>query len=228
MHLINRWLEHLLNRSLHHVSAYLAKTRLSAQELHARHKLMQLRLHRVEKESETIMKKLDKRLDKSLRSTARQLASFLKNDDTRLRLASWRPDELPAAHDDDLWMDVETELDCLIERRLAEVLREWDESARLFRGVHQELLTAFKEEFLVLESQLTNIEHLMRSEDDVSLADKSDDEMTKYLSLVDNVDTSEGLFNLNTLQKIALGIVAPVLVPVALGEWMHVSNVVWQ
>ena len=121
-------------------------------------------------------------------------------------------------HEDDLWMDVEADLDVIIEKRLTELLRDWDEANRLFQNIHNDLLNAFKEEFLVLESQLNSIEHLIQS-DDISLSDKSDEEMAKYLSLTANIDTSDGLFdfNLNNWQKIALGIVAPVLVPVALG-----------
>ena len=213
-------MEHFLSRSLHHVTAYLAKTRLSAKELQARHKVMELRLHRVEKESEIIMKKLDKRLDKSIRNIAKDLSKFLKGSGAQDRVSSWRLDELPAVHEDDLWMDVEADLDGIIEKRLTELLRDWDEENRLFQSIQNDLLNAFKEEFLVLESQLNSIEHLMQS-DDISLSDKSDEEMTRYLSITANVDTSQGLFdfNLNTLQKIALGIVAPVLVPVALGEF---------
>ena len=84
-----------------------------------------------------------------------------------------------------------------------------------------DLFNTFKEEFLILESQLCNIEQLIQN-DDMSLSDKSDEEATKYMSISDNVDTSENLFdfNLTTLQKIALGFAAPVLVPVAMGRYM--------
>ena len=55
----------------HHVSGYLAKTRISAAELQARQKATEMRLHKVEKESEAIMKKLEKQLDKDIRCVTR-------------------------------------------------------------------------------------------------------------------------------------------------------------
>ena len=215
---MSRWLEHFLGRSQHHVSAYLTKTRISAKELQFRHRVTELRLHKVEKESEIIMKKLDKRLDKSIRNISKKLSEFLKCTEAQSRVSTWQLFELPAVHEDDLWIDVEADLDGIIEQRLAEVLRDWDEKNKLFHNIQTDLLNAFKEEFLVLESQLNSIEHIIQS-DDISLSDKSDEDLTKYLSLSDNVDTSERLFefNLNTLQKIALSIVAPVLLPVVLG-----------
>ena len=187
---------------------------------------MELRLHKVEKESEVIMKRLEKRLEKSIRNISKELSKFLKAKESQERITSWRLDELPAVHEDDLWMDVEADLDVIIEKRLTEVLRDWDEENKLFQSIQNDLLNAFKEEFLILESQLNSIEHLIQS-DDISLSDKSDEEMTKYLNLMANIDTSDGLFdfNLNTLQKIALGIVAPVLVPVALGEFNNRCNI---
>ncbi len=58
----------MLTRVRHHVNGYLAKTRISAAELAARQKATEMRLHKVEKESEVIMKKLEKQLDKDIRS----------------------------------------------------------------------------------------------------------------------------------------------------------------
>ena len=57
-----------MTRVRHHVSGYLAKTRISAVELQTRQKATEMRLHKVEKESEVIMKRLEKQLDKDIRS----------------------------------------------------------------------------------------------------------------------------------------------------------------
>ena len=51
---------------------------------------MELRLHKVEKESEIIMKKLDKQLDKSIRNIAKNLSKFLKGSEVQERVSSWR------------------------------------------------------------------------------------------------------------------------------------------
>ena len=128
-------------------------------------------------------------------------------------------DELPPITEDDLWVDMEPELDNKIERKLAYLLKDWDESERFFQKVQVELLASFKDDFLVLESQLNSIEQFIQS-DDLSLSEKSDEETTKYLSIADNIDTSDSLFDFNfsTMQKIAIGMAAPVLVPVAMGK----------
>lgn len=198
---------------------------MSAKELQLRHKASELRLHKVERESDVIMKKLDKQLDKSIHKIARKLSQFLKSKDAKARMSLWTWDDVPSVCEDDLWLDMEPEIDCTIERRLADLLREWDEGNNMFQQVQGELLNTFKEEFLILESQLCNIEQLIQN-DDMSLSDKSDEETTKYLSIAENVDTSENIFdfNLSTLQKIALGFAAPVLVPMAMGTYLQIST----
>ncbi len=80
-----RWLEHFLGRSLHHVSSYLARTRLSATELEVRHNMTELRLHRVEKEADLIMKRLDRQLEKGIHKVAKNLSDFLKSEEARVR-----------------------------------------------------------------------------------------------------------------------------------------------
>ncbi len=91
---------------------------------------------------------------------------------------------------------------------------------RLFQRVQQNLFVTFKDEFLILENQISSIEQCIQN-DDVSLSEQSDEDATRHLAgLSDNVDTTEGLFDLNlsTLQKIILGFAAPVLVPIAVGK----------
>ena len=105
---------------MHQVGSYLAKTRMSEKELQFRHKATELRLHKVERESDVIMKKLDKQLDKSIHKIARKLSKFLKSDEAKARMVTWSWDGLPSVTDDDLWFDLEPEIDCTIERRLAE------------------------------------------------------------------------------------------------------------
>ena len=119
---------------------------------------------------------------------------------------------------DDIWPDVEPEIDNVVEKRLSEILRDWDDKFRLFHSVQLDLIKTFKEEFMLLDTQLSSVETYIQS-DDVSLSEHGDDEMSlrRQISITDNIDTSNGLwnFNMNTLEKVALGVAAPVLVPVS-------------
>jgi hypothetical protein len=177
-----------------------------------------MRLHKVERESEVIMKKLEKQLDKHVRMISAKLADYLLQDDAKEKMGLWTEDQLPQVELDDVWADLEADLDCIIERRLTDVLREWDEKARLFQNVQRDLCQTFKEEFLILDSQLSTVENYIQS-DELSLSDRSEEDTVRHFTITDNVDTSNGFFNfnLNSLEKIALGVAAPVLVPVAVG-----------
>ena len=165
-----------------------------------------------------IMKRLEKQLDKNVRTISAKLSQYLQTEEAKLRITCWAEDQLPRVEEDDVWPDVEADLDCLIERRLSEILREWDEKTAMFQLVQQELLRAFKEEFLVLDSQLSTVENFIQS-DDLSLSDMSDEDTSRLMSITDNVDTANGFWNLNlnSLEKVALGVAAPVLVPMAVG-----------
>ncbi|KAK2148553.1 hypothetical protein LSH36_491g00039 [Paralvinella palmiformis] len=180
--------------------------------------MTELRLHKVEQESDLIMKRLDRLLDQNVNNVAQHLSDFLRSQESREKMMLWSMDDLPRVLDGDLWVDVASDIDCVIERKLAEILRDWDGQYKLFQKVQTSLLTGFKEEFLVLESQLSSIEHCIQS-DDISLSEKSDEDTTRFLGLTDNVNTTESIFdfNLSTFQKIMLGFAAPVLVPVAMG-----------
>ncbi len=196
----------------------MAKTRISAQELQARQRATELRLHKVERESEIIMKKLEKQLEKHVRVISAKLADYLQKDEAKEKMGLWTEDQLPNVELDDVWADIETELDCVIEKRLTDILREWDEKYRLFSNVQRDLMQMFKEEFLILDSQLSTVENYIQS-DELSLSDKSEDDTVRHFAITENVDISNGFFNfnLNSLEKIALGVAAPVLVPVAVG-----------
>ncbi len=119
---------------------------------------------------------------------------------------------------DDIWPDVEPEIDNIVEKRLSEILRDWDDKFKLFQSVQIDLIKTFKEEFLLLDTQLSSVETYIQN-DDISLSEHGDDEMSlrRQISITDNIDTGNGLwnFNLNTLEKVALGVAAPVLVPVS-------------
>ncbi len=105
-----------------------------------------------------------------------------------------------------------------MEKRLSEILRDWDDKFKLFQSVQIDLIKTFKEEFLLLDTQLSSVETYIQN-DDISLSEHGDDEMSlrRQISITDNIDTGNGLwnFNLNTLEKVALGVAAPVLVPVS-------------
>lgn len=207
-----------MSRARHHVAGYLAKTRISAQELQARQRATELRLHKVERESEVIMKKLEKQLDKHVRTISAKLANYLQTEDAKEKMGLWTEDQLPRVQPDDVWADVEGELDCIIEERLTEVVREWDERYRLFQNVQRDLFNTFKEEFLILDSQLSTVENYIMS-DELSLSDRSEEDQMRHFALTDNIDPSNGFFNFsfNSLEKVALGVATPVLVPVAVG-----------
>ena len=212
-------MEHFINRSLHHVSSYLTKTRISFTELQARQKAADLRLHKVEHEADVIMKGLDKQLDKFNRKIATALSAYLKTDQTRNKITCWQLQQLPLAKTEDTWVEVEAEIDAVIEKRLLDILRDWDDKEKMFQEAQKELYYLFKKEFIVVENQLESIEHMTQC-DDWSLSDKSEEEITRFISLIDSISMSEGLFdfNFNMLQKIALGIAAPVLLPIAVGK----------
>ena len=175
-------------------------------------------LFQVEKESDIIMKKLDKQLDRHVRQISAKLSDFLQTEEAKEKMALWTPDQLPRVELDDVWADIEADLDCLIENRLTELLREWDEKYHMFQNVQRDLFQTFKEEFLILDTQLSTVENYIQS-DELSLSDRSEDDTMRHFSLTENVDTSNGFFNvnLNTLEKIALGVATPVVVPVAVG-----------
>ena len=91
--------------------------------------------------------------------------------------------------------------------------------ARFFHKVQMELLTAFKEEFFLLENQICTIEQCLH-QGNMALLDTTSQEASKYAALTQNVNASQDGkldFSLDFLQKLALGIATPVLLPVAIG-----------
>ena len=214
----SRWLELLLARVRHHITGYLSRTRLSATELALRHKATGLRLHKVEKESGVIMKRLDKQLDKNIRTISAKLALYLNCTDAIRRMTDWTTSDLPFVREDDLWSDVEAILDTLIEKKLAILLKDWDDSTKLFQGVQRDLLMTFKEEFLLLDHQLSAVENYIQS-DEISLSERGEIDAFQYLGLTDTLDnldhTQSNWDEVNSFEKLALGVAAPVLLPSA-------------
>lgn len=201
------------------MASYLASTKLSSKELRARHATAQLRLHRVEKEADVVMKKLTKRVDKSVQRISRKLSEFLRTEDVKKRLSIWSLEELPMVAEHDVWAEVEPEVDAAIERRFTELLQDWDTEHRMFLKVQLELLTAFKEEFLLLETQLSTVEQCLHQKSTLGIPQTPQD-ASSYQGLTQNVSAAqEGHldFSLDFLQKLALGISTPVLLPVAIG-----------
>jgi hypothetical protein len=86
--------------------------------------------------------------------------------------------------------------------------------------VQLELMVAFKEEFLLLETQLSTVEQCLHQNNSLLLAHTPED-MAKYAALTQNISPHEDAANidlsLDFLQKLALGISTPVLLPVAVG-----------
>ena len=164
------------------------------------------------------MKKLEKQLDKHVRTISAKLADYLQTEEAKEKMSLWSEDQLPRVELDDVWADIEADLDTLIENRLTELLREWDEKYKLFQNVQRDLFQTFKEEFLILDSQLSTVENYIQS-DELSLSDRTEEDTMRHFSITESVDNANGLFNvnLNTLEKIALGVATPVLVPVAVG-----------
>ena len=167
------------------------------------------------------MKRLDKQLDKNIRTIGAKLSLYLNCTEAIRRITQWTTSDLPFVHEDDIWSDIEAILDSLIEKKLAILLKDWDDSTKLFHGVQRDLLMTFKEEFLLLDHQLSAVENYIQS-DEISLSERGEIDAFQYLGITDNIESvvnhgSGGYWddvNLNTFEEMAVG-AAPVLVPSA-------------
>lgn len=200
------WSEALLARALHHVTAYLARTRFTAAELQAKQVAATARLRKIEYTSQTVMAQLDQLLDNQTTVIAGELLAYLSSEggEARCRMGAWQLQQLPYASGDQRWAEVEARLDRLTEARLVSVMCEWDSRHQLILGARRALLVQFKREFFVIENELETIEHIMES-NHWSFADnavESDAKMMEFSSWVDT-NPHDFRFKRSALQKLS-------------------------
>ena len=195
----HHWVETLLSRCLHHVTAFLTRTRFSADELAAKQTLAEERLARIKAASETVMHKLEKQLFQSMQSIAIELSKYLASEKAKCKMGAWQLQQLPFADNDTSWPELESKLNNILDGRLLNVMCDWDTRTQLLLGARKDLLRRFKTEFYVLENELEMIEHIVES-NHWSFTDAAVNDVQEFSSWVDNSNFD---FKMSKFQKIS-------------------------
>ena len=146
------------------------------------------------------------------------LKNHLLTDDVLQRISSWEEDEIPTQQ---IWNEVDTAIREKISRKLYYELSRWEEENRFFQNLRPYLIKHFQQQFSGIEKQLTMVETMIARHDSRYCLDllEIDHERVSEAEEEDN-DQSVGYLpynlHLNLGQKIALGVAAPILVPIAL------------
>ncbi len=146
------------------------------------------------------------------------LKNHLQTEEVLNRICTWDEDEVPTQQ---IWSEVDTAIREKISRKLYYELASWEEQNGFFQNLRPQLIKHFQRQFSGIEKQLTMVETMIARHDSrycLDLLEVNNDRVTEAEE--EDNDQSVGHlpynFHLNLGQKIALGVAAPILVPIAL------------
>ena len=175
---------------------------------------IQVRLNQLTGEADEFFQKLRTELDSKVDEASGLLRNHLTSDDVIHRLSCWTDEEIPS---ENIWQEVDSAIREQMAHKLYVELSTWEEERGFFRNLRPQLITHFQKQFSGIEKQLTMVETMIARHDSrlclLELAEGGGGQ--------EDADQCVGFLpytlHLNLGQKIALGVAAPLLVPLALG-----------
>ena len=198
---------------LHHLRAFLSQSEKSQDERLATFNEIHLRLTQLTYEADAFFQRLRREVDGKVDEALVLLRNHLSSEEVLQRMALWQEDEAPT---EQIWQEVDMLIRERISRRLYMELSKWEEENAFFRNLRPHLIHHFQKQFAGIEKQLTMVESMIARHDsrlcllDICEPQDKDPEGDQALGFIPYN------LSLNLGQKIALGVAAPLLVPIAL------------
>ena len=155
-----------------------------------------VRLSYIEEKQNEVMKDLRNHLESRTKSAVKNLSDYLCSDDIRSQFTSWTSDKVPKTESS--WEVTESNITKVMENRLQEIIKRWEEDNHVFTDTRESLVRHFKERCNFLEGELRILQEALLS-----------DEIMPQ-------DHSETGFGLTIKDKIAIFVTSPIWVPLSL------------
>ncbi len=199
-------------RVLHHLRAFLSQSEKSQEERLTTFTEISLRLTQLTYQADEFFQKLRKEVDGKVDEALVLLRNHLTSDEVLNHLSAWTSEEAPS---EPLWQEVDVMIREKISHKLYVELSRWEEQNCFFKNLRPYLIHHFQKQFAGIEKQLTMVETMIARHDSrICLLDIAEGTLQH-----EDVDQSVGFLpynlHLNLGQKIALGVAAPILVPIA-------------
>lgn len=207
------WLQSFISRVLHHLRAFLSQSEKTQDERIATFNEIHLRLNQLTFEADAFFGRLRKEVDGKVNQASILLRNHLLSDEVLQRMSEWSEHELPT---EQIWQEVDMSIREKISRKLYQELSHWEEEKTFFKNLRPHLIQHFQNQFAGIEKQLTMVETMIARHDsricllDICNSPDRDPEGDQAIGFIPYN------LNLNLGQKIALGVAAPLLVPIAL------------
>lgn len=200
---------------LHHLRAYLSQSEKTDEERRATFVEIQLRLKQLTEEADEFFKKLRDELDGKVNEASVMLRAHLTSEEVMMNVSTWSDEEMP---NEQIWQEVDAAIREHMSHKLYVELSKWEEEKCFFKNLRPQLIHHFQKQFSGIEKQLTMVETMIARHDSrlclLELAEgrggqEDSDQCIGFIPYTS--------LHLNLGQKIALGVAAPLLVPIALG-----------
>lgn len=201
-------------RVLHHLRAFLNQAEKSEEERLDTFTEISLRLQQLTYQAGKFFEMLRKEVDGKVDEATVLLRSHLTSEDVTTRLSVWTEDEAPTEL---IWQEVDTSIRERISHKLYVELTRWEEANLFFKNLRPHLIQHFQRQFAGIEKQLTMVETMIARHDSrLCLLDLGECSPEGPHDTEATIGFIPYNLNLNLGQKIALGMAAPILVPIAL------------
>lgn len=166
------------------------------------------RLRKLQAEQESSKEDLRKYLGSKTAQAIDALIAYLKRPEVVESFCKWNCDELPDVEES--WEVTEAAIMKLVQNRLQKVIEEWEGEQQQFAEARKSVVTFFLRKYNYLEKELHNVEvNVSQIHVQVEAATSNESVEDQFLNNIYN-------FSLPVESKIALGIMAPFLIPAAL------------
>ncbi|XP_022796263.1 dual serine/threonine and tyrosine protein kinase-like [Stylophora pistillata] len=192
-----RWLDDLLSRITYHTTAYVKNASRDHVKSEALMALILLRLMLIKQQQNEVMEDLRSHLKDRIDKAVQKLSDYLRSDGVKSCFTSWTLDEVPKAETS--WEVTKNSITKVLERRLQNIIENWEEDNHVFANTRESLLEHFQKKYNFISGELRNLQSAVTS-DEVMLESDAPDE--------------ESFFSLG--EKVAIGVTSPLWVPLGL------------
>ena len=143
-----------------------------------------------------MMPKLEQYSKRRTDEATQELSQYLSTEEVKSRFTSWTLDEVPQV--DGSWEVTESQIMKVISGRLQDMIRQWEEDHQVFADARRSVLKHFQERYNCAEAQLQNLQSAV---------------------IIDNngvQQTSVPQAGLTTGNKITIGVLSPIWIPLGL------------
>ncbi|XP_067035453.1 dual serine/threonine and tyrosine protein kinase-like [Acropora muricata] len=191
-----RWVKYVLSRITVQLKAFVSNACRNREEVNEKLDRIRQRLSKIESEQKEMMRKLEQYSQRRTDEAIQELYKYLSTEEVKTRFTSWTLDEVPEVHGS--WEVTEFQIMKVISGRLQAIIGQWEEDYQVFADARKSVLKHFQQRYNFVESQLQNLQSAIT---------------------VDNNGvqrTPPPQANLTTGDKVTIGVLSPIWIPLGL------------